>query len=109
MGFAGQSVTPNVEDIYFKAIPPWLWAYDGGGIIGATASRRVVIIFHVIDIEAEAGAAKRFGNQQEAEFWGVIYVRYTAFPWNKYFVTTSSASTGLSYATGISEFEKEHF
>ena len=61
------------------------------------------------DIEAEVGAAKRFGNQQEGEFWGAMYVRYTAFPWNKYLYTTFALSTGLSYATGISDFEKAGF
>ena len=50
MGFAGQSATSNVEDIYFKTILPWLWAYDGGGIIGTTVSRRGATVFHVIDI-----------------------------------------------------------
>jgi hypothetical protein len=108
MVFAGQSVTTNVQDIYFKAIPPWSWAFDNGGIVGATASRRVATVFHVIDIEAEIGSAKRFGNQQEGEFWGAMYVRYTDFPWNKYLTTTFALSTGLNYATGISDFEKEH-
>jgi len=45
MGFAGQSATSNVEDIYFKTILPWLWAYNGGGIIGTTASRRGATVF----------------------------------------------------------------
>ena len=94
---------------YFsKPIGPTAWQYDDGGIVGGTASRRIATVFHVIDIEAEVGAAKRFGNQHEGEFWGAFYVRYTAFPWNKYLTTTFALSTGLSYATGISEFEKDH-
>ncbi len=37
-----------------------------------------------------------------------MYVRYTAFPWNKYLYTTFALSTGLNYATGISDFEKKN-
>lgn len=108
MVFAGKSVNTNVQDIYFKVISPTSWDYDDGGIVGATASRRVATVFRIINIEAEVGAAKRFGNQEEGEFWGAMYVRYTAFPWNKYIYTTLALSSGLSYATGVSDFEKAH-
>jgi len=96
-----------VQDIFFKPIGPTAWRYDAGGIVGATAGRRVATVFEVIDIEAEIGAAKRLGNMEEGEFWGAMYVRYTDFPWNKHIFTTLGLSTGLNYATGISEFEKE--
>ena len=75
MVFAGQSVTTNVQDIFFKAISPTSWGLRQRRIVGATASRRIVTLFHAIDIEAEVGAAKRFGNQQEGEFWGAMYVK----------------------------------
>jgi len=106
-GFVGKAVGTNVQDIFFHAIPPWKWSFDDGGIVGATAARRVATIFDIIDIETEIGAAKRFGNMSEGEFWGAIYVRYIDFPWNKYLYTTFALSTGLNYATGISDFEKE--
>ncbi len=106
--YAGQSVNSNVQDIFFKAIPPTSWGYDEGGIVAIAASRRIATAFRIFDIEAEAGTGKRFGNQQEGEFWGAIYVRYTAFPWNNFIYTTLGLSTGLNYATGISDFEKEH-
>jgi hypothetical protein len=105
--FAGQAVGTNVQDIFFHAIPPWKWSYDAGGIVGATASRRIATIFEMLDIEAEVGAAKRFGNMDEGEFWGAVYVRYIDFPWNKFLYTTLAVSTGLNYATGISDFERE--
>ena len=37
-----------------------------------------------------------------------FYVRWTAFPWNSFIHTTLGMSTGLSYATGISDFERAH-
>lgn len=108
MVFAGQSVTTNVQDIFFKVIPPWSWGYDAGGIVGATASRRVATVFRILDVETEIGAAKRFGNQNEGEFWGAIYFRYSEFPWNSFIHTTVAGSIGLNYATGISAIEMEY-
>jgi hypothetical protein len=106
--FGGQSVNSNVKNIFFKGIPPWQWGYDEGSFLGVAASRRVVTLFDFVTFEAEIGAGKRFGNQHEGEFWGAIYGRISKFPWNDYIVTTIALSTGLNYATGISEFEKEH-
>lgn len=108
MVFGGQSVKTNVQDIYFKPIMPWNWSLDDGGIVGATASRRIATVFDMFDFEGEMGMAKRFGDQQEGEFWTALYLRFTAFPWNNYLTTTLAISTGLNYATGISDFEKEH-
>jgi hypothetical protein len=106
--FAGSSVATNVNDIFFKPIGPTAWNYSGGSVVGGAVSRRIATVFTVFDIESEWGAAKRLGDQTEAEFWGAIYVRFTAFPWNNYIYTTLGLSTGLNYATGISQFEKDH-
>lgn len=106
MIFAGRAVDTNVQDIFFKEIGPWNWHYDDGGIVGATASRRIATLFQILDIEAEVGAAKRFGDMDEGEVWGAMYVRFTDFPWNNFLYTTLALSTGLNYATGISDFEK---
>lgn len=80
MIFAGRAVDTNVQDIFFKEIGPWNWHYDDGGIVGATASRRIATLFQILDIEAEVGAAKRFGDMDEGEVWGAMYVRFTDFP-----------------------------
>ncbi len=108
MAFVGASVSTNVEDIFFKPIGPTAWNYSGGRIVGGAVSRRIATVFNIIDIEGELGAAKRLGDQTEGEFWGAFYVRWTAFPWNHFIYTTLGLSTGLSYATGISDFERAH-
>jgi hypothetical protein len=108
MAFTGTSVATNVQDIFFKPIGPTAWTYSGGGIVGGAVSRRIATVFSLIDIEGELGTAKRYGDQNEAEFWGAFYVRWTAFPWNNFVYTTLGLSTGLNYATGISDFEKAH-
>ncbi len=106
--YGGPVVGSNVQDIFFKGIPPWSFNFQNGGIVGGTVSRRIARVFHAFDIEGELGIAKRFGDAHETEFWEAIYVRFTEFPWNKYLYTTFAISTGINYATGISEFEKQH-
>lgn len=106
MAFAGITVETRMEPIFFKGIPPWSWDYGKGGIAGATASRRIVTFFDILDVEAEVGFGQRFGDMHEAEFWGAVFVRYSYFPWNNWLYTTIAASTGLNYATGISPYEK---
>ncbi|MBV8792265.1 MAG: hypothetical protein JO237_09445 [Pseudolabrys sp.] len=105
-GLVGPGLSTNVQDIFFTAIPPWKWKYDQGWFIGGAASRRIVTLFRVFDIEWELGAGQRFGTQHEGEVWEAFYVRFTGFPWNHLLYTTFALSTGLSYATGISDFEK---
>ena len=106
--FAGSSVATNVQDIFFKPIGPTAWNYSGGSVVGGAVSRRIATVFEIFDVDGEFGTAKRFGDQTEGEFWGAFYVRFLAFPWNGYLYTTLGLSTGLSYATGISQFEKDH-
>jgi len=106
--FTGTSVATNVQDIFFKPIGPTAWNYSGGGIVGGAVERRIATAFDMIELDGELGTAKRYGDQTEAEFWGALYVRWTAFPWNNFIYTTLGLSTGLNYATGISQFEKDH-
>lgn len=106
--FAGSSVATNVQDIFFKPIGPTAWKYSGGSIVGGAFSRRIATVFDMFELDTEIGTAKRFGDQTEGEFWGALYVRFIAFPWNNYIYTTLGLSTGLNYATGISQFEKDH-
>lgn len=86
-------------------IAPWNWDWQDSYLVAGAFSRRVATIGGVVDIELEAGAAKRFGDMQAFEFWGAIYARWTEFPWNHYLKTTLAISTGLSYATEIEELE----
>jgi len=83
------------------------WEYGDGGLIAGTVSRRFASIGSYVDFELEGGIGQRFGNMDQTEFWGAIFVRWVAFPWNHYLRTTIAASTGLNYATGISDFERE--
>lgn len=90
-----------------KFVPPWEWNYSRAGIVAGAFSRRLATIAGVIDLDGEAGVAKRFGIMSETEVWAALYVRWTWFPWNHLVRTTIATSTGLNFATGIPDAERE--
>lgn len=89
--------------------PVWAFDWEDSGIVGFALSRKVAALSYndteLLGFEAEAGAAQRFGDQTEAEFWAALYVRWHWFPWNDKVKTSFAISTGLNYATGISDYE----
>ena len=92
-------------------LPTPVWAYDweDSGIVGFALSREFASLSYndtdLLGFEAEAGLAQRFGDQTEAEMWAALYVRWKWFPWNDTVKTSFAISTGLNYATGISDYE----
>jgi hypothetical protein len=90
---------------FFTEIPPWEWAFTGDYIVGGSVSRRILSFRDAVHLEPEIGIAQRFGQQDETEIWVALYFRYSAFPWNRFIYTTVAISTGINYATGISEIE----
>lgn len=97
---------------------PWTTHFVDLTMVGVAASTRLGTIGELvgsdlghfgdyISIEAEAGAAYRFGEESQGEFWGSLYFRYDGFPWNDTVYTTAAINTGLSILTETSEFEKD--
>lgn len=106
--YGGRHVDTAMTDIFLtEFVPPWDWRYGDSGIVAATVGRRVARLFDRVDLEPEIGVAQRFGDQTETEVWMALYARWTEFPWNDYVRTTVGISTGLNYASGISEVERE--
>jgi len=106
--YGGFYVENAMSSIFLEDfIAPWNWNYDDDYIVGAAVSRRVLSFFDAFHLEPEIGIAQRFGHQDATEFWGALYLRYTKFPWNNFIYTTIAVSTGLNYATNISDQEKE--
>jgi hypothetical protein len=93
----------GIEDGF---VPIWNWTYEESWIVAGTFSRRIGGFGRFIDIEAETGLAKRFGNISEVEVWGAVYFRWKAFPWNNYLRTTIGLSTRLNWASGVPEAER---
>ena len=115
-GFAGRNTSTSMTSIFGlddvatfapeKFVPIWDWTWEDAGIVGGAVSRRLVTFFGVIDVEAELGIGQRFGKMDETEVWSALFFRWTWFPWNHYLKTTIATSTGLNWASGISDLER---
>ncbi|SFR36860.1 hypothetical protein SAMN04488005_1031 [Yoonia tamlensis] len=95
---------------FVPAIPFRDWPWTDSRMIAATYSRRIASFGHarvgeVISIKAEVGIGQRTGSQTETEIWGAGYIYWHLFPWNRWVDTSVGISTGLNWATGISDFE----
>ncbi|MEZ0000913.1 hypothetical protein ABIA18_002710 [Sinorhizobium fredii] len=109
MIFGGKFVETPMDEVFFQGnLSPSEWNFGDSGLLGIAASRRVAsLLDNKFQIEAELGLAKRFGAMDEYETWAAAYLRYVSFPWNDYLYTTVAVSTGINYASGIADFEKE--
>lgn len=105
--FGGNYVSTALGSIAVgKPASPTDWSYVDDHLIGTAVSRHVGRLW-VFGVETEAGIGQRFGLQNETELWGAFFFRYDKFPWNKYLLTTVAFSTGLNWASGISDIEEQ--
>ncbi len=87
--------------------PPLTWDYAGDDhFAGAALSRRVLRLWGRVDVEPEAGIGRRLGRQDQTEVWGAFFLRYRGFPWDEHLLTSFAISTGLNYASEISQVEQ---
>lgn len=98
---------------------PWKTHFVDLTLLGITYSYRLGTLNELFDsdtlgyfgdhltVEPEAGAAYRFGEESQGEFWGTIYFRYDGLPWNDVIYTTLALNTGLSILTESSDFEAD--
>jgi hypothetical protein len=105
--YAGHYVDDTLTDVILAARPPTGWTYEDDLFVGTALSRELGRFGCCWHLEPEAGLGQRFGAQDETEVWAALYLRYRGFPWDHVLVTSFAISTGLNYATGISELEKE--
>lgn len=105
--YGGTYVENSMERILLTdPEPPWTWDYRDDHILALTLSRQVATLGRGFTVEAEVGLGKRFGRQSETEVWGAAYLRYRGFPWDRFLVTSVAVSTGLNYASDISDVER---
>ncbi|WP_169561597.1 hypothetical protein [Sneathiella chinensis] len=106
--YVGVGVEDHMEDIFINSPSfPTSWDYRDSGLIAATFSKKLVNFYDWAVLEPEVGIAKRFGKEDEYEFWAALYLRWMKFPWNDYVKTTLGLPIGMNYATGIAEIEKD--
>jgi hypothetical protein len=100
--FGGPQVKTHLADILFEdPSPPWDWRWGDSQLIGAAFSRRLLTLWHALDVEPEVGLAKRFDDMHADEAWAAIYFRWTRFPWNHSLRTTIAVSVGPSFAVDL--------
>lgn len=95
---------------FVRPTPIWDFDWRDSDILGVAFSRRFATFAYndtdFLALEAEIGVAQRFGSQTEQEAWAALYARWLWFPWNDTIRTTFAVSTGLNYASGISDYER---
>jgi hypothetical protein len=100
----GRGTDTDFTDIITE---PWTTHFVDLTMVGLAASHRLDTLGEDFTIDLEGGAAYRFGEEDQGEFWGALYLRYDGFPWNDTIYTTVALNTGLSYLTETSEFERD--
>jgi hypothetical protein len=108
--YAGSYVENSMNDVLISAPElPFTWDYNGADrFAGIALSRRVATLWSRVDIEPEIGFGRRFGRQEGVyEVWAALYGRYRGFPWDRYVETSIALSTGLNWASEITDTEIE--
>jgi hypothetical protein len=106
--FVGRYIATPMTDIFIKyKTPPWNWKTKDSTLVSGAFNREIITYSDKFAFEGEIGVGKRFGAQDEWETWGAIYARWKSFPWNDYIRTTVAVSTGINYASDISQIEVE--
>lgn len=106
--YAGWYVEEGMSDIFVSnPETPLTWTYAGDHLVAGAVTRRIATLWRHVDVEPEFGIGKRFGKQWETEVWGAFFFRWRGFPWDDKLITTVAVSTGMNYATDISDVEQE--
>ncbi len=100
----GGIFSPDVfSDIVFS---PWDTRTDSIYLLSGSYNRRLTTVLNHLDIEVEGGLGRRFGDNNSAEAYAALGLRWRQFPWND-FLTTSFAvyPIGPSYVANLSPAE----
>ena len=96
------------DEILLSPSPPYSWEYgDDDHLIATSISRQVARFWRHWTLEPEVGIGQRFGRQSATELWGALFFRYSGFPWDRHVVTTAALSTGLNWASEVTEVEQD--
>jgi len=101
----------NKSNFSSVLISPWTSSFDDTQLLSGTVSRRVYefsqdsLLGPYWFVDWEVGAGQRFGNSKASEIWTALYLRYDGFFWRNTIYMTAGVSTGVNYATNISDHE----
>ena len=87
-------------------LTPWNTRTDSIYLLSGSYNRRLTTVLNHLDIEVEGGLGRRFGDNNRAEAYSALGLRWRQFPWND-FLTTSFAvyPIGPSYVANLSPAE----
>lgn len=105
---AGRYVETSMSDIFFDPqLNPWDWDYGDITFGSITFGRKLADYGRYLSFEPEAGVGRRFGDADEYEFWGTLYMRWNPFFWDHIVDTSIAISTGVSYASDNNALEED--
>jgi hypothetical protein len=106
--YLGTYVEDSMSDLSTSGQPPTTWDYgEDDHFVGTALSREVAQFWRHWTIEPEVGIGQRFGRQSATEVWGAFYFRYHGFPWDHVVLTTAALSTGINWASEVTEVEQD--
>jgi hypothetical protein len=106
--YVGPHVSDSMSDLLiFEPQTPVTWDYDRDYIAAVAVSRVAGTFRKRLSFEPELGLGQRSGYQDETEIWGALFLRYRGFPWDEVLTTSVAISTGLNWASGISDVERD--
>jgi hypothetical protein len=119
-GIAAETVAPSPRDngvailagIYSPdvfsdiVLSPWDTRTESIYLLSGSYNRRLTTVLHHLDIEVEAGAGRRFGDNNSAEAYAALGLRWREFPWNDYLLTSFAVyPIGPSYVAKLAPSE----
>jgi hypothetical protein len=107
-GAYGRYVETSMSNIFFDLnLAPWDWSFGDITFASITFGRKLADYGRFISFEPEVGVGRRFGDADEYEFWGALYMRWNPFFWDHIIDTSIAISTGVSYASDNNELEEK--
>ncbi len=104
----GTYVNDSLGDLIIDPEAPGAWNFKNDHLVATAVSRDAAQFFHGhLHLEPEVGLGQRYGIQDQTEIWGALFFRYEGFPWDRWLITTVAASTGLNYASSVSQVEQD--
>ena len=106
--YSGVYIEDSMTDIWSSPSLPWDWNYaDDDHLIATTVSRVTWEFWNHWTMEPEVGIGQRTGRQNATEIWGAFFFRYHGFPWDRHLLTTMAVSTGMNWASEITDVEQD--
>lgn len=106
--YSGVYIEDSMTDLWSSPSFPWDWNYASEDHLVATTVSRVTWEFwRHWTLEPELGIGQRYGRESATELWGAFFFRYHGFPWDRYVLTTMALSTGLNWASEVTDVEQD--